>query len=134
MFSRLYLPRLRGEGARAPKSAWGGGGKAASSRMPTPTLMTNRARRLRKSMSEPEVMLWSRLRRRDAGRPIFRRQHPLGRLILDFYCASARLAVEVDGGTHWDDSARERDAARDHWLGRQGVKVLRFPRPKSIAI
>jgi very-short-patch-repair endonuclease len=91
------------------------------------TLITSRARGLRKTMSEPEVMLWSRLRGRGPDRPTFRRQHPFGSIILDFYCPAARLAVEVDGATHWDDTAREKDAARDRWLESQGVSVLRIP-------
>jgi very-short-patch-repair endonuclease len=78
-------------------------------------------------MSEPEIMLWSRLRRRSPDRRVFRRQHPMGSLILDFYCVAARLAVEVDGSTHWDDEARARDEARDMWLAKQGVTVLRIP-------
>jgi very-short-patch-repair endonuclease len=91
------------------------------------TLIANRARALRKTMSEPEVMLWSRLRGRGSDRPTFRRQHPVGSVILDFYCPSVRLAVEVDGATHWDEECRERDDARDAWLARQGVAVLRIP-------
>ena len=89
------------------------------------TLIVTRARSLRKTMSPPEVLLWTRLRGRSADRPTFRRQHPFGSLILDFYCPSARLAIEVDGSTHWDDAARERDEARDRWLEGQGVRVLR---------
>ena len=95
--------------------------------MPNATLIRNRARALRKSMSEPEVMLWSRLRGRSAERCTFRRQHPIGSIIVDFYCPSARLAVEIDGSTHWDDSARARDEARDHWLAGQGIDLLRIP-------
>jgi len=91
------------------------------------TLITSRARGLRKTMSEPEVMLWSRLRGRGPDRPTFRRQHPFGSIILDFYCPAARLVVEVDGATHWDDTAREKDAARDRWLESQGISVLRIP-------
>ena len=78
-------------------------------------------------MSEPEVMLWSRLRGRSSERPTFRRQHPIGSIILDFYCPSARLAVEVDGATHWDDEKHNKDQARDRWLASQGVSVLRVP-------
>jgi very-short-patch-repair endonuclease len=48
-------------------------------------------------MSEPEVMLWSRLRKRAGNGVAFRRQHPIGFHVLDFYCSAARLAVEVDG-------------------------------------
>jgi very-short-patch-repair endonuclease len=78
-------------------------------------------------MTEPEVMLWSRLRGRTPERPTFRRQHPIGAIIVDFFCPAAQLAIEVDGATHWDDQARARDAARDRWLRSQGISVLRFP-------
>jgi very-short-patch-repair endonuclease len=91
------------------------------------TLITNRARAMRKAMSEPEVMLWSRLRGRSPGRPTFRRQHPFGSFILDFYCPAARLAIEVDGATHWDEAAQAKDEARDRWLMGQGVRVSRIP-------
>jgi very-short-patch-repair endonuclease len=90
-------------------------------------LITTRARKLRKSMSDAEVLLWSRLRGRRPDRPTFRRQHPIGSIILDFFCPSARLAIEVDGSTHWDDEARARDEARDAWLARQGISVMRIP-------
>ena len=78
-------------------------------------------------MTEPEVILWSRLRGRGGDRLIFRRQHPIGSIILDFYCAALKLAIEVDGATHWDDEAQRRDAARDRWLGAQGINVVRIP-------
>jgi len=91
------------------------------------TLITKRARALRKTMSEPEVMLWQRLRGRGPDKPTFRRQHPFGKIIVDFYCPAARLAVEVDGATHWDDEARAKDEARDRWLMKQGVHVHRVP-------
>jgi len=91
------------------------------------TLITNRARALRKAMSGPEVMLWSRLRGRGPDRPTFRRQHPFGSVILDFYCPSVRLAVDVDGSTHWDEERQRRDLARDRWLEGQGVAVMRIP-------
>jgi very-short-patch-repair endonuclease len=77
-------------------------------------------------MTEPEVMLWSRLRGRGDGRPVFRRQHPLGGIILDFYCPAAKLAVEIDGSTHWTDEQIAKDRARDAWLNGQGIRVLRI--------
>jgi very-short-patch-repair endonuclease len=82
---------------------------------------------MRKAMTEPEVMLWSRLRGRGPEKPTFRRQHPFRSIILDFYCPAARLAVEVDGATHWDEDARAKDEARDRWLMSQGVSVYRIP-------
>jgi very-short-patch-repair endonuclease len=78
-------------------------------------------------MTEPEVMLWSRLRGRGQDKPTFRRQHPFGSIILDFYCPAARLAVEVDGATHWNEAARAKDEARDRWLMSQGIRVHRVP-------
>jgi very-short-patch-repair endonuclease len=87
--------------------------------------MTLRARALRKQMSEPEVMIWSRLRGRRQDRPIFRRQQPIGSLIVDFYCPAARLAVEVDGNTHATEEAMWKDRARDYWLASQGIEVMR---------
>lgn len=92
----------------------------------TSMVITRQARALRKAMTEPEVLLWSRLKGRGLERPIFRRQAALGRFIVDFYCPSARLAVEIDGATHWPEAAQMRDAARDAWLARQGVAVLRI--------
>jgi len=82
---------------------------------------------MRKAMSEPEVMLWTRLRGRGPDKPTFRRQHPFGSFILDFYCPAARLAIEVDGATHWDAAAQAKDQARDHWLLSQKVRVIRIP-------
>jgi very-short-patch-repair endonuclease len=91
------------------------------------TLIRNRARALRRSMSEPEVMLWSRLRGRGGAKPIFRRQQPIGSIIVDFFCPVARLAIEVDGSNHWDEERRRRDEARDRWLAGQGISVMRIP-------
>jgi very-short-patch-repair endonuclease len=91
------------------------------------TLMTSRAGALRKAMSAPEVMILSRLRGRDGDRPTFRRQHPYESLIVDFYCPSARLDVEVDGSTHWDDAALAHDERRDLWLRNRGIDALRIP-------
>ncbi|MDZ4376447.1 MAG: DUF559 domain-containing protein, partial [Phenylobacterium sp.] len=90
-------------------------------------LITTRARALRKTMSSAEVILWSRLRGRGPDRPTFRRQHPYGNIILDFYCPSAALDIEVDGRTHWDEEAQAKDQARDAWLSSQGIEVLRIP-------
>ncbi|HEX2800749.1 MAG TPA: endonuclease domain-containing protein [Phenylobacterium sp.] len=89
-------------------------------------LIAKRARAFRRALTEPEVMLWSRLKGRGAGRPVFRRQVAYGSIILDFYCPSARLAVEIDGSTHWSDEKRAKDAARDAWLVGQGIDVLRL--------
>ena len=128
----FYLPReAAGGGPHAEAGAsrlksgwWRGQAKAATLRK---VLITSRARAMRKAMTEPEVMLWSRLRGRTPDKATFRRQHPFGRIIFDFYCPSARLAVEVDGRAHWDEHAQAKDEARDRWLAAQGIQVLRIP-------
>lgn len=89
-------------------------------------LTEKRARSLRRQMSLPEVVLWEQLRggRLDGLR--FRRQHPLGAYILDFYCPAVRLAVEVDGAAHAFADRAAHDAARGRRLGQRGIRVLRF--------
>jgi len=82
------------------------------------------ARALRKSTTEAETVLWSRLRQRRIGGFRFRRQAPIGRFIADFACFEARLVIEVDGGQHTERA--EQDAARTRWLESQGFRVLRF--------
>ena len=91
--------------------------------MRAPILTQKRAKSLRRSMTRPEKTLWSLLRRNLQGLH-FRRQHAIGPYILDFYCASARLCVEVDGPVHAEQAAR--DERRTGWLGEQGIKVIRF--------
>jgi very-short-patch-repair endonuclease len=77
-------------------------------------------------MTLPEVLLWRQLRRGVLEGLKFRRQHPLGPYVLDFYCDEAKLAVEVDGIAHRMGDQPTRDERRDAWLESQGVRVLRF--------
>ncbi len=95
--------------------------------MDAPKRTIQRARSLRRTMTPPELRLWVELRGRKHGDLRFRRQHPFGPYILDFYCDSARLAVEVDGEGHGFGDNPRRDAFRDRWLLRQGVRTLRIP-------
>jgi very-short-patch-repair endonuclease len=83
------------------------------------------ARRLRRNLSPPEARLWNRLRERKLGTPVFRRQHPIGPYVLDFFCAKARLAVEIDGMSHDLGDRPQRDASRDDWLRARGLTVMR---------
>ena len=84
------------------------------------------AKRLRKEMTPPEIALWLALRGNDVGLR-FRRQHAAGQYVLDFYCAPARLAIEVDGEAHNRGDRPERDVTRDAWLVARGIYVLRYP-------
>jgi len=81
-----------------------------------------RARALRKNLTQPEILLWKQLRDSKLGFR-FRRQHPLGEFILDFYCPALRLAVEVDGSSHHNRQGY--DAMRDAFVERQGIRVVR---------
>ncbi len=92
----------------------------------TSLLIAKRARAFRRALTEPEAMLWSRLKGRGRDRPIFRRQFAFATVILDFYCPAAKLAVEIDGATHWEDEKRAKDSARDRWLKSNGIEVLRI--------
>ncbi len=79
------------------------------------------ARKLRRDMSPPEVMVWVHLRARKDG-TTFRRQHPVGPYVLDFYCPQARLAIEIDGEHHITKSSKRRTASGiDGWR----LKVFR---------
>jgi len=89
-------------------------------------LTQTRARRLRKQLSPPEILLWTRLRARDPGKPNFRRQHPIGPYIADFFCAEARLVVEVDGGGHNDPDQIAHDERRDQYMTMLGYRILRI--------
>ena len=89
-------------------------------------LTDHRAREMRDTMSTPEVMLWSRLKRLRAQGYHFRRQAPFRGYFLDFVCYTRRLAVEVDGGQHAEDRQSEHDFVRDRVLARHGFRVLRF--------
>jgi very-short-patch-repair endonuclease len=92
----------------------------------------HRARKLRRKMSLPEVLLWQLLRQRPYGLK-FRRQHGTGDYVLDFYCSDARLAIEVDGHAHDTGDRPERDEQRDAWLQHSGVETLRIPASDVLA-
>ena len=91
--------------------------------MRAPDLIRDRAKEMRRALTRPERTLWSLLRRNERGLH-FRRQHPVGPYILDFYCAAAKLAVEVDGPAH--DDQQLRDQRRTDWLASEAIHVLRF--------
>jgi very-short-patch-repair endonuclease len=84
------------------------------------------AKRLRRELTPPEIALWLALRNNDADLR-FCKQYPAGDYILDFYCAPARLAIEVDGEAHERGDHPARDAKRDHWLTAREVRVVRYP-------
>ncbi len=88
-------------------------------------MANERARTLRKSMSEAEWKLWHELRKRQVGGHRFRRQHPIGPYVVDFVCLEHRFVVEVDGGQHSEPEQVEHDTRRTEWLAREGYRVFR---------
>jgi len=85
-----------------------------------------RRRDLRRASTDAERLLWYHLRDRRLEGFKFRRQYPCGPFIIDFCCAEARLAVELDGGQHFEPLAQAYDERRTAFLGRRGIKVVRF--------
>ncbi len=79
---------------------------------------------MRKDSTDAESYLWQLLRDRRLCGYKFRRQHPVGRYILDFYCEQAKLAIELDGGQHQEQDAY--DDQRTAQLNSAGIKVIRF--------
>ena len=89
-----------------------------------PMSRTETTRRLRRDSTDAEKLLWRRLRRRQLGGAKFRRQHPIGPYVVDFFCSEQGLVVELDGGQHAIQA--ERDGRRDRWMESRGYRVLRF--------
>ena len=90
------------------------------------TLLARR-RRLRRDSTDAEAALWRHLRGRRFAGFKFRRQHPCGTFILDFFCPERALAIELDGGQHYTPQTQAYDARRTAYLVSRGIRVLRFP-------
>jgi very-short-patch-repair endonuclease len=85
-----------------------------------------RASELRKNMTDAEKALWPALRKKQIQGKRFRRQHPVSKYIVDFYCHQSKLAIEVDGGIHNKTEQKEHDTGRSYELQQLGIKVIRF--------
>ena len=88
-------------------------------------LIFEMAKSLRKNMTDAEKILWFHLKQNFEGFK-FRRQHPLGIYILDFYCHRAKLAIELDGSVHNDADVKNNDEIRQRSIEEGGIKVVRF--------
>jgi len=100
--------------------------------MPKPTKLhriapaiLQRSRDFRHPLTPTEAKVWQAVRGRQLGFKI-RRQHPIGKFIVDFYCAEARLVIEIDGDCHAEADQGSYDAARTRWLEEHGYQVIRF--------
>ncbi|WP_096358830.1 endonuclease domain-containing protein [Variibacter gotjawalensis] len=88
--------------------------------------MTAHGRVLRRAPSEAEKRVWKLVRRQQLDGLGFRRQHAVGPYVLDFYCPSLQIALEIDGGQHAAPHCVEYDSRRTAWLGARGIEVIRF--------
>src|SRR6202050_1672909 len=126
----LSAPAKRGRGtdrsSRSERRAVEGASERRIMRAPAKTI--DNAQRLRRPLSAPEARLWNRLRTRAPGKPFFRRQHPIGPYVLDFYCAKARLAVEIDGVTHDMGDRPQRDLRERNGSRRKASRLFEYPR------
>lgn len=119
---------VRGEGVAPAKGEYPAREKAVAdgARLNNlPALRTFR-KALRNRLTAAEARLWTYLQRAQLEGRKFRRQHSVGGYILDFYCPSERLAVELDGAVHDSDMAQQYDRERDRFLRHCGILVLRF--------
>ncbi len=112
------LPSPAGGGGVGGEGGWRGHPRSV------PADILNHAREMRSQQADAEQLLWEMLRAKRFLDLKFRRQHPVGRYILDFYCAERNLAVELDDGQHTDQV--QYDAERSNYLANQGIRVLRF--------
>ena len=85
---------------------------------------------LRKNMPEAEVILWSKLRRKQLCNIKFRRQYSVGPYVLDFYAPQIKLAIELDGDSHFTTEAKNHDRERDEYIEGFGIKILRILNPE----
>lgn len=98
-------------------------GQSGSSLSP---ILLARARELRQTATDAETLLWKLIRNRQINGAKFRRQHPFGPYILDFYNYEARLAIELDGSGHAEPKQARHDAERTEALNAAGIRVIRF--------
>lgn len=117
-----------GDGALPSPHGGGAGGEGAHKYNPRlPAELKARIRELRQNATDAEKLMWGLLRNHAFHNAKFRRQHPVGGYILDFYCHEAKIAVELDGSQHDQDEQRKYDDERTQVLCEQhGIKVIRF--------
>jgi len=91
-----------------------------------------KAKELRIRMTKAEIILWESLRNKRFGGLKFRRQHPIGRFIVDYYCHKYKLVIELDGGIHEVQEVKANDRNREQELRNFGLNILRFTNEQVI--
>ncbi len=90
------------------------------------TSFKERRRELRRNQTDAEKVLWKRLRNKGFFGLKFFRQYSVGAYVVDFYCPTHKLAVELDGGQHAGEETKEYDSVRTDYLNSMGIEVIRF--------
>jgi very-short-patch-repair endonuclease len=83
-------------------------------------------KKLRSQSTEAEIFLWNYLKEKKLGGRKFRRQHGIGPFIVDFFCHSEKLIIELDGQVHFNAEAQEKDQRRTAYLNKKGFRIIRF--------
>lgn len=128
----MIANRISGDGPQAPVTSPRKGEVGAKRRVGVDAAFahsrgtTAKARSLRRAATPAERKLWSVLRGAQIEGASFRRQHPVKGYYLDFWCAAARLAIELDGAQHGFERNMRRDARRTEVLAAEGIEILRF--------
>jgi very-short-patch-repair endonuclease len=88
--------------------------------------LQTRRQTLRSQMPPAEVLLWQQIHGKQLLGYKFRRQYSVGRYVLDFYCPALRLGIELDGDSHFQEGAAQRDQERDSYISSFGIRLVRF--------
>ena len=94
--------------------------------MDSKSILLEKRRYLRKNLTPEEAVLWNCLKSKQIKNHKWRKQHPIGAYILDFYCPETKLCIELDGKNHYSFQGAKEDEIRTKFLNNKGIKVLRF--------
>jgi very-short-patch-repair endonuclease len=90
------------------------------------TLLKEKRKDLRNNSTLSEKILWSKLKKGNPFNLKFRRQYSIGNYIVDFYCTELKLAIEIDGDSHFQEGSEKKDLKRTNFLIEQGIELIRF--------
>ncbi|MEY9142798.1 very-short-patch-repair endonuclease [Bradyrhizobium elkanii] len=107
-------------------ASWVQSGWGEAKQMVSTSIRRATAKKLRANTTPHERILWRALRELPTDGTHFRRQAPIGPYVVDFFCPAKRLVVELDGGHHNEDETAKHDRERQHWLEKEGYRVIRF--------
>ena len=117
-------PPLEGEGRS--RNAMSDRGGVSQRNMVSRSIRRAAAKKLRANATPHKRTLWQALKESPVQGTHFRRQAPIGRYVVDFFCPARRLIIELDGGHHNNDANAKRDRERQLWLEKEGYRILRF--------